>query len=42
MAVGHRPHSVDRQLCRWLLLSLDRLSANKLTLLQIPLQYSLQ
>jgi len=27
-------HSVDQQLCRWLLLSLDRLSANRLTMTQ--------
>jgi hypothetical protein len=30
-AVCNRHHSVDQQLCRWLLLSLDRLSANQLT-----------
>jgi len=29
-AVCNRHHSVDQQLCRWLLLSLDRLSANHL------------
>ena len=27
-------HSVDQQLCRWLLLSLDRLSENKLQMTQ--------
>lgn len=29
-AVCNRHHSVDQQLCRWLLLSLDRLPANEL------------
>jgi hypothetical protein len=29
-AVCNRHHSVDQQLCRWLLLSLDRLSTNGL------------
>ena len=29
--VCNRHHSVDQQLCRWLLLSLDRLSSNQLT-----------
>jgi hypothetical protein len=33
-AVCNRHHSVDQQLCRWLLLSLDRLSANELTMTQ--------
>src|SRR6266513_1192073 len=33
-AVCHRHHSVDQQLCRWLLLSLDRLSSNQLTMTQ--------
>ena len=33
-AVCNRHHSVDQQLCRWLLLSLDRLPANKLTVTQ--------
>ncbi|MGR8941815.1 MAG: Crp/Fnr family transcriptional regulator [Gammaproteobacteria bacterium] len=32
--VCNRHHSVDQQLCRWLLLSLDRLSANELTMTQ--------
>jgi CRP-like cAMP-binding protein len=27
-------HSVDQQLCRWLLLSLDRLASNELTMTQ--------
>ena len=31
-AVCNRHHSVDQQLCRWLLLSLDRLSSNVLTM----------
>jgi CRP-like cAMP-binding protein len=30
----NRHHSVDQQLCRWLLLSLDRLSTNELTMTQ--------
>jgi CRP-like cAMP-binding protein len=29
-AVCNRHHSVDQQLCRWLLLSLDRLASNEL------------
>ena len=33
-AVCNRQHSVDQQLCRWLLLSLDRLSSNQLTMTQ--------
>jgi CRP-like cAMP-binding protein len=33
-AVCNRHHSVDQQLCRWLLLSLDRLSSNRLTITQ--------
>jgi CRP-like cAMP-binding protein len=33
-AVCNRHHSVDQQLCRWLLLSLDRLPANELTMTQ--------
>ena len=33
-AVCNRHHSVDQQLCRWLLLSLDRLPATKLTMTQ--------
>ena len=33
-AVCNRHHSVDQQLCRWLLLSLDRLSNNELTMTQ--------
>jgi CRP-like cAMP-binding protein len=33
-AVCNRHHSVDQQLCRWLLLSLDRLDSNKLTMTQ--------
>jgi hypothetical protein len=32
--VCNRHHSVDQQLCRWLLLSLDRLSSNQLTMTQ--------
>lgn len=33
-AVCNRHHSVDQQLCRWLLLSLDRLDGNHLTMTQ--------
>jgi len=33
-AVCNRHHSVNQQLCRWLLLSLDRLPSNKLTMTQ--------
>ncbi len=33
-AVCNRHHSIDQQLCRWLLLSLDRLSGNDLTMTQ--------
>ena len=33
-AVCNRHHSVDQQLCRWLLLSLDRLSSNELAMTQ--------
>jgi CRP-like cAMP-binding protein len=33
-AVCNRHHSVDQQLCRWLLLSLDRLQTNELTMTQ--------
>ena len=33
-AVCNRHHSVDQQLCRWLLLSLDRLPSNDLTMTQ--------
>jgi CRP-like cAMP-binding protein len=33
-AVCNRHHSIDQQLCRWLLLSLDRLPDNKLTMTQ--------
>jgi CRP-like cAMP-binding protein len=33
-AVCNRHHSLEQQLCRWLLLSLDRLSSNELTMTQ--------
>jgi len=33
-AVCNRHHSVEQQLCRWLLLSLDRLRSNELTMTQ--------
>jgi CRP-like cAMP-binding protein len=33
-AVCNRHHSVDQQLCRWLLLSLDRLESNELSMTQ--------
>jgi len=33
-AVCNRHHSLDQQLCRWLLLSLDRLASNELSMTQ--------
>jgi CRP-like cAMP-binding protein len=33
-AVCNRHHAIDQQLCRWLLLSLDRLSSNELAMTQ--------
>jgi len=33
-AVFNRHHSLDQQLCRWLLLSLDRLPSNELVMTQ--------
>ena len=33
-AVCNRHHAIERQLCRWLLLSLDRLPSNELTMTQ--------
>jgi CRP-like cAMP-binding protein len=33
-AVCNRHHSVEQQLCRWLLLSLDRLASNELSMTQ--------
>ena len=33
-AVCNRHHSIDQQLCRWLLLSLDRLASNELLMTQ--------
>jgi hypothetical protein len=33
-AVCNRHHSVDQQLCRWLLLSLDRLPSDRLVMTQ--------
>ena len=33
-AVCNRHHTVDQQLCRWLLLSLDRLASNELSMTQ--------
>jgi CRP-like cAMP-binding protein len=33
-AVCNRHHSIDQQLCRWLLLSLDRLQSNELVMTQ--------
>ncbi len=33
-AVCNRHHSIDQQLCRWLLLSLDRLNSNELVMTQ--------
>lgn len=34
-AVCNRHHSLDQQLCRWLLLSLDRLNSNELVMTQV-------
>jgi len=34
MAICNRHHSVEQQLCRWLLSNLDRLSSNELTITQ--------
>jgi len=34
-AVCNRHHSLDQQLCRWLLLSLDRLEGNQLVMTQV-------
>jgi CRP-like cAMP-binding protein len=33
-AICNRHHSIEQQLCRWLLLSLDRLSSNKMAVTQ--------
>jgi CRP-like cAMP-binding protein len=33
-AICNRHHSIDQQLCRWLLLSLDRLASNNLSMTQ--------
>lgn len=33
-AVCNRHHSIDQQMCRWLLLSLDRIAGNKLSMTQ--------
>ncbi|SDY42931.1 Crp-like helix-turn-helix domain-containing protein [Nitrosomonas halophila] len=33
-AVCNRHHSIDQQLCRWLLLSIDRLPSNQLIMTQ--------
>jgi CRP-like cAMP-binding protein len=33
-AVCNRHHSIEQQLCRWLLLTLDRLPSNELTITQ--------
>jgi Mn-dependent DtxR family transcriptional regulator len=33
-AVCNRHHSIDQQLCRWLLLSIDRLPSDELTMTQ--------
>jgi len=34
-AVCNRHHTLDQQLCRWLLLSLDRLPSNELVMTQV-------
>ena len=40
-AVCNRYHSVEQQLCRWLLLSLDRLPSNELTMTQELIAHNL-
>jgi len=40
-AVCNRHYSIDQQLCRWLLLSLDRLSGNQLVMTQEPIANTL-
>jgi len=40
-AVCNRHHSVDQQLCRWLLGSLDRLSSNELSITQELIAHTL-
>jgi CRP-like cAMP-binding protein len=40
-AVCNRHHAVEQQLCRWLLLSLDRLHSNKLTMTQELIAHNL-
>ena len=40
-AVCNRHHSVDQQLCRWLLLSLDRLTSNELIMTQELIAHNL-
>jgi CRP-like cAMP-binding protein len=40
-AVCNRHHSVDQQLCRWLLLRLDRLPSNELTMTQELIAHNL-
>ena len=36
-AACNRHHTLDQQLCRWLLLSLDRHSGNELVMTQKPI-----
>jgi CRP-like cAMP-binding protein len=40
-AVCNRHHSLDQQLCRWLLLNLDRLNSNSLTMTQELIAHNL-
>jgi CRP-like cAMP-binding protein len=40
-AVCNRHHSIEQQLCRWLLLTLDRLPSNELTMTQELIAYML-
>src|SRR5438132_2577275 len=40
-AVCNRHHSVDQQLCRWLLLSLDRLQSNELVMIRASIAHML-
>jgi hypothetical protein len=40
-AACNRHHSLDQQLCRWLLLSLDRLQSTEMVMTQAPIAYML-
>jgi Mn-dependent DtxR family transcriptional regulator len=40
-AACNRHHSLDQQLCRWLLLSLDRLQGTEMVMTQAPIAHML-